>query len=43
MIPIYIDERMEEMDKNKNGRVSLDEFIGKNCDYVICGCVDVLG
>ena len=27
MKPIYVDERMEEMDKNKDGKVDEDEYI----------------
>lgn len=30
MKPIYADERMEEMDKNKDGKVSPDEYISES-------------
>ena len=35
MLPLYIDERMEEMDKNKDGEVTLEEYIGKSSDDII--------
>lgn len=35
MKSIYIDERMEEMDKDKDGKVSLDEYISMSQQLVI--------
>ena len=31
MLTIYIDERMQEMDKDGNGKVILEEYIRKCC------------
>ena len=30
MKDVYVTERMEEMDKNKDGKISLDEYISKS-------------
>ena len=30
MKDVYVSERMEEMDKNKDGKISLDEYISKS-------------
>ena len=30
MKDVYVTERLEEMDKNKDGKISLDEYISKS-------------